>query len=195
MRLLGAFYYCDSGLAVKRAQHNYSSLCWVGWQVFLGAGEEGVTFDEPDPDAVDAPVATEPEPKVPEPEPAPAPAPQPGAFTESPGTYPPVSLSNSTLGAWYLNADVNSYKDFQSVVLPIIQSAIHNELSFESKKSLLDELQEQVFVIHKRLAAATDEELRRLAHEYGLGNTLADVPSGKDRKWYIDWILKYGRTA
>jgi hypothetical protein len=28
----------------------------------------------------------------------------------------------------------------------------------------------------------------------GLGSTLADVPEGRERKYYVEWILKYGRS-
>lgn len=80
-------------------------------------------------------------------------------------------------------------------MLPIIKASIDHDLSFESKKNLLSELRTEALAIRKKLAAASNEELRVLAHQYGLGNTLDEVPANKERKWYIEWILKYGRTA
>lgn len=76
-----------------------------------------------------------------------------------------------------------------------IVSTISNHLSYESKRELITELRSEVHSLRRKLADANEEELRVLAHQYGLGNTLVDVPANKERKWYIEWILKYGRTA
>jgi len=83
----------------------------------------------------------------------------------------------------------------QSTIYGIIIGTIHESLSAESKKNLYFELRTEVRALQTRLTSATDEELRAIAHEYGLGNSLADVPTDKGRKWYLDWIIQYGRTG
>lgn len=166
-----------------------------------GGDAEPVTFDEPDPDQVasEPEHVAQPEPEIEIPEPEVEPTVSVADFGPQPGAESSSMLVSFLIaypkGAWYINGDLSSHKDIQSVLLPIITDAINNELSFESKKSLVEELQSEVLSLHKKLAIATEEELRVLAHEYGLGNTINEVPSGKERKWYIEWILKYGRRA
>jgi len=90
----------------------------------------------------------------------------------------------------------NSVSDnTQSTIYGIIIGTIHESLSAESKKSLYLELRTEVRSLQSRLMSATDEELRVIAHEYGLGNSLADVPTDKGRKWYLDWIIQHGRKG
>jgi hypothetical protein len=51
-----------------------------------------------------------------------------------------------------------------------IVSTISNHLSYESKRNLITELRSEVHDLRRRLASANEEELRGLAHQYGLGN-------------------------
>lgn len=67
--------------------------------------------------------------------------------------------------------------------------------------------------IQEKLLYASDNELRQLCFDMGLGifffltffdfftprlnfvgSVIEDVPQGKDRKWYVDWIINYGRS-
>lgn len=83
--------------------------------------------------------------------------------------------------------------NLQAEVLKEVTSAIHSELSLESKMALLQTLEAHVRSVDSKLMWASDSELRTLCHETGLGNTLNDVPANKPRQWYIEWITKYGR--
>eukprot|EP01127_Copromyxa_protea_P003898 TRINITY_DN13664_c0_g1_i1.p1 TRINITY_DN13664_c0_g1~~TRINITY_DN13664_c0_g1_i1.p1 ORF type:complete len:292 (-),score=54.95 TRINITY_DN13664_c0_g1_i1:62-937(-) len=151
----------------------------------ISVGGTSATFEEPSPESLQEP---EPEPQ-PEPEPEPEPVVAPVKST-------PVAVSqNAGSGVWYINGTADELSETQKAVLGEITSTINNHLSCESKRSLIDELRAEVHALRKKLANSSDAELRTLAHEYGLGNSVSEVPASKERNWYIDWILKYGRKA
>src|SRR5690606_38977499 len=99
------------------------------------------------------------------------------------------------LGAWYISGHAGETSGEQEAVLAEITSTINDHLSWESKRSLIDELRAEVHSLRRKLACSSDAELRTLAHEYGLGSSLSEVPANTDRNWYIDWILEDGRNA
>jgi len=102
--------------------------------------------------------------------------------------------SGATGSTWYLEGRTSEYVDIQSEVTAEILACIHNELSIESKIKLLGVQQTHAKAIQDKIVYSSDGELRQLCHEMGLGSSLSDVPQGKDRKWYVDYIKKYGRA-
>jgi len=98
-------------------------------------------------------------------------------------------------GSWYIQSKLQEYVDIQPEVTNEILECIHNELSIESKLALLAELAKQENIIQDKLLYASNDELRQICFETGLGSSLDDVPPNKDRKWYVEWIVKYGRVC
>jgi len=105
-----------------------------------------------------------------------------------------LHIENSNGGEWYLQGKLHEYVDMQAQVASEILECIHQEMSIVSKLQLLDTVAAHSSKIQEKLLYATDAELRQLCYEMGLGNSLSDIPVGKDRKWYIEWIIKYGRA-
>jgi len=154
-----------------------------------------VPVKAPTPAPAPAPVSV----KVPTPAPAPVsvkvPTPAPAS---TPVTAPAHNETNgSAIGLdtdWYLHGKTTAHVDVQAEVQREIAAVIHAELSIENKAKLIDALQAQVNTIQQRIMSSSNEELRALAHSMGLGGSLSDVPATKDRKWYIEFVLKYGRA-
>jgi len=99
----------------------------------------------------------------------------------------------SSASADYLSG-YSSY-DIQPEIISEITSAINSELSLESKNQLLANLTAHVRAAQAKIMSASDSELRTLCFESGLGATLAAVPTGKPRSWYVEWLLKHGRIG
>jgi len=144
------------------------------------ATPEVPSFPEPDPDTVERVLVS-------------------SHFAQSATDFDVQSTSHNTntdsLSQQYIAGNSKATDGFQSTVYGIILSAIHDSLSVEAKKGLVSELRTEVRSLQTRIVTATDEELRVIAHEYGLGASLADVPTNKERKWYIDWIFQFGRLG
>jgi len=64
----------------------------------------------------------------------------------------------------------------------------------ENKLALLHSLEAHTRSVQEKILYASDSELRQLCHDMGLGASLNDVPQGKERKWYVEWVMKYGRA-
>jgi hypothetical protein len=137
-------------------------------------------------------------------EPEPEPEPDPELLDESGAKTPRTETSSQadvvlqeaapSKGSWYLEGKPNSYINIQEEVKTEILQVIHEQLSVENKIQLAQELNAVNTKIQEKLLFATDEELRVLCFEMGLGDSLESVTTGKDRKWYIDWIISYGRS-
>jgi len=94
---------------------------------------------------------------------------------------------------WYLEGKpATDYIAAEGEIFSIILSTINKELSIESKQKLVEILKNQISGIQQKAMKASNEELRALAHEMGLGKTLNDVPQ-KSREWNLEFILKFGR--
>lgn len=100
----------------------------------------------------------------------------------------------SSASAAYL-AGKSEGEGLQGQVLAEILSCIHSELTVESKQELQDALTSHVRGVQEKILYSSDKELRALCHEMGLGASLANVPENKERKFYVDWILKHGRIT
>jgi len=95
---------------------------------------------------------------------------------------------------WYLEGKRSGvYAEIQNEILKTITSTIHSELSLESKIKLISNLQGHINAVQNKIMNSTDDELHTLAHQMGLGKKLSDLPS-KDREWYLEFLLKYGRV-
>jgi hypothetical protein len=105
-----------------------------------------------------------------------------------------ASSSSSSPGSWYLQGRHSEYVDIQPEVTTEILHCIHNELSHESKVSLIRSVEAHTKAIQEKVLYASDSDLRQLCFDMGLGGSLSDIPQGKERKYYVEWILKYGRS-
>jgi len=97
-------------------------------------------------------------------------------------------------GSWYIQGNLNEYVNIQSEVTSEILMCVNTELSIESKIFLLRDIVKRNNEIEENLLYASDTELRKLCFDMGLGTNLEDVPKDKERRWYVDWIVKYGRS-
>jgi len=95
---------------------------------------------------------------------------------------------------WYISNNRSDYVDVQDAVLATLVDSINVELSVETKRKLLRRLQNQITFIEEKIISSTDSQLRTLAHNMGLGETIEDIPNGKSRDWTVEFILKYGRA-
>jgi len=128
-----------------------------------------------------------PEPKSEAPKATPAPAKQ---------TAPAAKATNGAIGndtEWYLHGKLSDYVDVQPDVSKEILAVVHSELSVEYKTKLISSLEAQLDAFYQKLVTASVDDLRQLAHTSGLGHSVNDVPTGKPRQWYVDFIVKYGR--
>eukprot|EP01126_Amoeba_proteus_P066148 TRINITY_DN951_c0_g2_i4.p1 TRINITY_DN951_c0_g2~~TRINITY_DN951_c0_g2_i4.p1 ORF type:complete len:229 (+),score=55.36 TRINITY_DN951_c0_g2_i4:799-1485(+) len=83
--------------------------------------------------------------------------------------------------------------DSQTEILAEINSVIRSELSFGALMSLLRVLEAHVKAVDEKLVMSSEDELRGLCHQSGFSTSLANVPAGKPRSWYVDWIVTQGR--
>jgi len=172
---------------------------------------------EPEPAKPAPKVEAKPEPK-PEPKPVakvePKPEPKPAAKVEPPKpepkseapkatpatakqtAAPAAKATNGAIGndtEWYLHGKLSDYVDVQPDVSKEILAVVHSELSVEYKTKLISSLEAQLDAFYQKLVTASVDDLRQLAHTSGLGHSVNDVPTGKPRQWYVDFIVKYGR--
>jgi len=98
-------------------------------------------------------------------------------------------------GSWYLQGKLHEYIDIQPEVKNEILHVIHNELCIESKMAILSKIVQHNTTIEEKILYASDNELRQLCFEMGLGDSVSNVPQGKERRWYVDWIMMYGRSS
>jgi len=108
-------------------------------------------------------------------------------------------VTNGASGAsdfdYYLKGKVPpDHAQAQGKIATQIVDVISTELTLESKIKIVQQLKAHIAAVNQKLIGLSNEELRHLAHEMGLGNTLNDVPANKDRQWYTDFILKHGRA-
>jgi len=159
----------------------------------------------------------EPEPHVPEPEPEPEPAPAPKAApakvaetsvktapaptaaahkdthhdTKTNGSGPAGSAEFD----YYLKGKPSTdHAQVQSKILAQIVEVVDSELSVEAKLKLVQQVQAHITAVHHKIMNSSNDELRQLAHDMGLGSTISEVPGNKERQWYVDFILKHGRA-
>lgn len=145
---------------------------------------------EPEPPKVVPKVEPKVEPKVtPKPEPA-----KPSAHVTSNSASHTNGSALAPENDWYLKGKpAHDHGEVQGKVLTQIVGVIDQELCLEAKLQLIQQLQNHISAVNHKVMTATNEELRVLAHEMGLGHSLTEVPQ-KDRQWYIDFILKHGRA-
>jgi len=174
---------------------------------------------QPPPKATTAPKVEvkkvpEPEPEpVPEPEPEPEPTPPPKATpAQKPVEAKPAPAAahkethhdSKTNGSgpaagsefdYYLKGKPSTdHAQVQSKILAQIVEVIDSELSVEAKLKLVQQVQAHINAVHHKVMSASNDELKQLAHDMGLGSSMAEVPSNKERQWYVDFILKHGRA-
>jgi len=151
----------------------------------------------------------EPEPAHAEPEPEPEPQPPPKAVSKPDPPKPtaqapaPVHHEAKTNGSgaagpefdYYLKGKSSTdHAQVQNKILAQIVEVIDSELSLEAKLKLVQQVQAHITAVHQKVMGSSTDELRQLAHDMGLGNSLSDVPSNKERQWYVEFILKHGRA-
>jgi len=103
-------------------------------------------------------------------------------------------MESETEADLYLQGQMPSqYTECQNSITNIILQTSNTELSIHSKQKLIQILKNQTEAIQQKIISASDEEVRKLAHSMGLGQSLSDLPTNKGRQWYVDYILKYGR--
>jgi len=113
-----------------------------------------------------------------------------GVYTKN---FDKSTKTTSNKGLWYIRGNVNEYVNIQQEVTAEILQCIHRELSIESKLVLLGDVIRHNDVIEEKLLYASDNDLRKLCFEMGLGSSLDDVPQNKERRWYVEWIIKNGK--
>jgi len=148
-----------------------------------------VAEPEPEPEPLPPPKVSKPEPPKPTPVQAPAPAPaHHEAKTNGSGAAGPEF-------DYYLKGKPSSdHAQVQNKILAQIVEVIDSELSLEAKLKLVQQVQAHITAVHQKVMGSSTDELRQLAHDMGLGNSLSDVPSNKERQWYVEFILKHGRA-
>jgi len=168
---------------------------------YVVAGLEGgiATFeeegDEPQPDAgveptVDALISPRVDTTVVEQSSKALETPQQPTEIKKPEAVSKTTSTPETAVSGHSNEDVSVQDQVTSEIL----ECINQELSIESKIRLIDEVSSHNNMIQERVLFASDADLRQLCFDMGLGATLNDVPQGNERKWYVDWILKFGRA-
>jgi len=102
-----------------------------------------------------------------------------------------ASATNGAVSLAYLSGKSVTTANSLSEIL----TCINGELSIESKEELSNSLKGHLLAVEDKILYSTDQELRAFCYETGLGTSLKDVPEGKERRWYVEWILKYGRVG
>jgi len=153
----------------------------------------------PTPTETNTELEPQPDTEIPTPRDEPQLEPQPTTVEAAKPSPRPTTASSNNVhsdvkGSWYLQGHHNQYIDLQPAIITEILHTIHHELSNESKLSLCGNIETHVNSIQEKLLYSSDSELRNLCFEMGLGKELSDVPENKERKWYVEWILKYGRA-
>eukprot|EP01126_Amoeba_proteus_P001411 TRINITY_DN10402_c0_g1_i5.p1 TRINITY_DN10402_c0_g1~~TRINITY_DN10402_c0_g1_i5.p1 ORF type:complete len:293 (-),score=49.16 TRINITY_DN10402_c0_g1_i5:92-970(-) len=137
-----------------------------------------------------------------EPEPEPEPvitSPQPAAPTSvaTESVAQPVVFVREPKNGWYLRGQpVPESPHIEEEIVGEITQVIHEQLSIESKRELINELRDNLQLFYNQLGSASVEDLRKsMAHEGGLGDSLNDVPLNKERQWYLTWILQFAHMG
>jgi len=152
--------------------------------------EEPEIEPEPQPKHVEH----KPEPKV-ESKTQPKPVEQPKLVESKPAEIKSATNgSSSTEFDYYLKGKIPSdHAQVQAEIVKQLVQVIDSELSLESKLRIVAHLQGHMQALSHKVMVSSNDELKHLAHDMGLGNSLSDIPT-KDRQWYIDFILKHGRA-
>jgi len=160
--------------------------------------EEPAKAKEPEPEELEPEPQPPPKPVVQQKPPAqPQPKPVEHKLEPKPVVTEPKPVTNGTSTHefdYYLKGKTpTDHSQIQGKIVTQIVDVIDSELSLDSKLKLVFQLQAHINAVHHKVLLSTNDELKHLAHDMGLGNALNDIPGTKDRQWYIDFILKHGR--
>jgi len=149
---------------------------------------------EPEPEPAPPPKAT-PAPKPVETKPAPAPAAHKEVHHDSKTNGSGPAAGSGAEFDYYLKGKPSTdHAQVQSKILAQIVEVIDSELAVEAKLKLVQQVQAHINAVHHKVMSASNDELKQLAHDMGLGSSISEVPANKERQWYVDFILKHGRA-